>query len=161
MKIRKDLLILVCLLCICLAGCSLPFGRSYREDVHIRLKGREGELVVKEWDLLFDSGAEIYYNGGGHDMFLLGQTYAHDKYPHPFEKGYYKLELNEDRLSIFWCPNIADRNDTEKWEHIDVTLPADKDPHADLLLWGGIAAAAVMIIAAGVFLGVRSHKKKA
>lgn len=159
MKIRKNLLILVCILCLCLAGCSLPFGRSYREDVHIPLEGREGELVIKEWDLLFDSGAEIYYNGGGHNMFLLGQTYSHELFTHPFEKGRYTLEVNEDRLSLSWSLHIADLVDPEKCEHIDLTLPADKDPHADLLLWGGIAAAAALLVAAGIFLGVRTHKK--
>ena len=94
------LIILATVILCCFCSCSLGFEREYYDDIVITLQDREGVLVIKEWEFLLGSGAEIYYRYKDQKPILLGKTLGGDDGYCPFKNGNYEITQNADSVDI-------------------------------------------------------------
>ena len=94
------LIILATVILCCFCSCGFGFEREYYDDIVITLQDREGVLVIKEWEFLHGSGAEIYYRYKGQKPILLGKTVGGDDGYCPFKKGNYEIIQNADSVDI-------------------------------------------------------------
>lgn len=114
---RSVLIAAVCCLIIAvtLSGCF--FEREYLDDIHIPLETQEGEIIIREWQFLLGSGAEIYYKVYGKEV-LLGQLPGGDDGFCPFKEGLYSVAVEDNKLTIEWdgYPSISRPVDKETFE---------------------------------------------
>ena len=94
------LIILATVIFGCFCSCGLGSNREYYDDIVIELQDREGVLVIKEWEFLHGSGAEIYYRYKGQKPILLGKTVGGDDGYCPFKNGNYEITQNADSVDI-------------------------------------------------------------
>lgn len=98
---KRSIVLFLCLVLsvICLAGCSLGYGRNYLDDIHVPLESRQAEIIIREWTFLMGSGAEIYYKDSGGKV-MLGQVQGGDDGHCPFEEGLYSVKVEDNELII-------------------------------------------------------------
>lgn len=97
---RIILIILSTVIFGCFCSCGLGSNREYFDDIVIELQNREGVLIIKEWEFLHGSGAEIYYRYKGQKPILLGKTVGGDDGYCPFKNGNYEITQNADSIVI-------------------------------------------------------------
>ena len=100
MRSRKIIVVFLCALLLCLAGCHTS-GREYRDDVVVEL-GTDEKLIIREWSFLMGGGAEIYYQHGDQKPVLLGQTGGGDDGACPFSLGQYEITRDGNTVLIKW-----------------------------------------------------------
>lgn len=99
-KKSKSFIVILLLAAILLSGCKST-GREYFADISVPLEHGSAEIVIKEWQFLLGSGAEIYYKQGD-DLTLLGTTTGGDDGYCPFAAGKYTVALEDNALLIRW-----------------------------------------------------------
>lgn len=99
------------LLLFILTACnSTILEREYLEDIHVPLENHDGTIIIREWNFLQGSGAEIYYQEGNNTKFL-GKCSGADDGVCPFQAGLYMLEENGDEITIRWFFNRVDHKE--------------------------------------------------
>lgn len=128
MKMRnKNYLILVITLiisiCVLLASCFNPLGeREYLDDLYIDIPDTEYQLLIKEWQYLLGSGAEVYFVDDANKKTIhLGNTSGGDDGFCPFQSGKYSIAYNEGTVTLCWSLNGSE-NYTQSESFI---LPSD------------------------------------
>lgn len=99
-------------------GCDT--GREYHDDIHIQLENHKAEIIIKEWQYLLGSGAEVYYKNDGKEI-LLGKISGGDDGFCPFKEGLYQLTQVDDAVTIKWAFRSSD--DQKNWRSETFNLP--------------------------------------
>ena len=102
-----------------ITGCT-TLDRDYLDDIVIELDEQDAEIIIREWQFLLGSGAEIYYRKNG-KMEMLGQTSGGDDGYCPFADGRYAVTLDGSTLLVRWYFNTV--NGEEIWREQTITLP--------------------------------------
>ena len=116
--------IMVCVVAISILlslGACTDNGRDYHEDICVQLGDRNAEIVIREWEFLLGSGAEIYYRQNGKTT-LLGQIAERDGTYCPFQNGKYSITVDGNTLLIKWAFQHSDSKN--KWREASFTLPS-------------------------------------
>ena len=107
------------------------FGRVYSEDLVIDSPDGNHRLLIREWETIGGTGAEIYAINPELPMWLnqltkkeRGKTIADDCCL-PFSTGKYDLAWSEDSVTIryFSGRNSEDVNDPSTWRSLLCLLP--------------------------------------
>lgn len=120
---NKLLRIVACIVTISifpLLGACANSERDYHEDVCVQLSDRNAEIVIREWEFLLGSGAEIYYRQNGKTT-LLGQISARDGTYCPFQDGKYSIAVDGNTLLIKWAFRYSDPEN--EWREESFALP--------------------------------------
>lgn len=106
-----------------LYGCD-TLEREYKEDIVYELPDSENKIIIKEWEFLQGSGAEIYLKKGEENPVLLGKISCADDGFCPFEAGLYEITQDENSITVSWCydPTNEDRS---SWRSQSFELPED------------------------------------
>lgn len=99
---------------------SVALGRFYKPDLVLTSPDGKYELVVRAYDCLGGSGAEVYirkagwYNGWTKKK--IGDIGMNNYYM-PFSKGKYYVEWEDDKVTLCCCRGlgIEDKNDPATW----------------------------------------------
>lgn len=103
-----------------LLGACGDSQRDYSEDICVQLRERNAEIVIREWQFLLGSGAEIYYRQNG-KLTLLGQVSERDGTYCPFQNGKYSITEDGNTLLIKWAFWHSDPEDS--WREATFILP--------------------------------------
>lgn len=111
---------MICLIILFIfVGCD--FKREYYDDIHIQLETHQAEIIIKEWSFLLGSGAEVYYKDDDKEI-LLGKLLGGDDGFCPFKEGLYQLTQDDGTVTIKWCFNPSDKDQTN-WRSETFDLP--------------------------------------
>ncbi len=107
----------------------MSFGSSdwtdYHEDLIIPIEGREASLVIREWNLLLGSGADVYYQGPDGKETQIGQAGGGDDGYTPFKNQKYTITFSDDTVSFTWYFGVNDTDGKEIWKSTVIDLPTD------------------------------------
>ena len=125
-NITKKSTLIVAISCLMIlftfSGCgSGGLDREYYDDLNISLETQDGEIIIKEWEFLLGSGAEVYYRENGKDI-LLGKLSGSDDGFCPFKEGLYELTQEGNTVTIKWCFKPSDKDKTN-WRSDTFELP--------------------------------------
>lgn len=120
MKHTALILLLLLAMLIVLSGCSSD-TRDYRPDLVVPLADYPGQIVIKEWQFLLGSGAEIYYQLDG-KLTQLGNIAGGDDGYCAFADGKYSLQTEGNTLTVRWVFR-SDAGDV--WREEQFTLPRE------------------------------------
>lgn len=112
-------------LAVCFAVCVVFTGchqdeREFLADISVPLEDTAAEIVIKEWQYLLGSGAEIYYREDD-KLTLLGKTTGGDDGYCPFQAGKFKLDIEGNELTVRWGFRGSDPE--ELWKEKRFTIP--------------------------------------
>ena len=120
-KRNAPIAVVSCLLLLMIfSGCGSE--REYHDDINIQLESNQAEIIIREWQFLLGSGAEIYYNDGDEEI-LLGQLAGGDDGFCPFKEGLYSVSVDDKEVTIEWC--IYPNEKEKPWEKKTFELPSD------------------------------------
>ena len=154
---RSVLIAAVCCLIIAvtLSGCF--FEREYLDDIHIPLETQEGEIIIREWQFLLGSGAEIYYKVYGKEV-LLGQLSGGDDGYCAFKNGQYSVAVDNNKLTIEWF-RLMDFGGS--WEKETFEIPAASTVKQSVQIqWLVIAIIALVCISIPVVIFIVRKRRK-
>lgn len=97
----------------CFVGCTSS-QRDYHDDIVVTLENTNDRIIIKEWQYLLGSGAEIYYQKESDTPVLLGKTSGGDDGFCPFNEGLYEINKDGDTVTVKWCFDPSD-NDKSNW----------------------------------------------
>lgn len=121
---RILLLLFVSTLLFSIIGCSAS-EREYHEDIVIALQDPSEKIIIREWQYLLGSGADVYYQKGNADAVLLGKTTGADDGFCPFKEGLYELIQNGDEITVKWCFSPSDSKDI--WRYRSFNIPTSNN----------------------------------
>lgn len=101
MKYSAWILLLLLVIMIAVSGCG-GIDREYLPDLVVPLEDAPGQIVIKEWQFLQGSGAEIYYQMDS-ELTLLGKIGSGDDGYCPFKFGTYAITVEENVLIVSWA----------------------------------------------------------
>ena len=139
------LMILATVIFCCFCSCGSVSNREYYDDIVIELQDREGVLVIKEWEFLLGSGAEIYYRYKDQKTILLGKTVGGDDGYCPFKNGNYEITQNADSVDI-----SLSGSDLDKRTPYSFDLPNEEELAKKNIKTVFIAVSTSVILLAGV-----------
>ncbi len=95
---------IILLICLAISSCTNPLGnRDYNEDLYIDIPDTQDRLLIKEWQYLLGSGAEVYFvssvNG---EAYFLGNIQGGDDGYCPFKDGKYEVSYTEGVVNLSW-----------------------------------------------------------
>lgn len=94
--------------------------RSYRDDLTVPSNDGKYELLIREWDTLGGSGADIYIRGSAWwNRWIaaeVGRASA-DNYGRPFSWGSYRVIWEDEQVTITYCTGtpVQDSDDPSTW----------------------------------------------
>ena len=95
-------------------------SRSYLEDMTVQVPDSEVTLLIREWQFLLGSGAEVYLMQGNKKVYL-GQAGGGDDGYCPFDQGKYEIFIGDgNTVTIKWLAIP----DTEVWKEKVFELPS-------------------------------------
>lgn len=115
------LLALALILLLGLPGCN-ETEREYYPDIVITLQDQTESIIIKEWNYLQGSCAEVYYQNDDAAPVLLGTTTGGDDGFCPFKEGLYEIAQDGHSVTVKWCFNPSD-NDKSNWKTKTFELP--------------------------------------
>ena len=126
MKTNKCLVCLLIFSLLILSSCSNPLGsREYYEDLYVDVPDTSYQLVIKEWNYLLGSGADVYFvDPTNQDLLFLGNLSGGDDGYCPFKDGKYSIEYMYGYVKISWSFTGSDTySRSERFE-----LPITESP---------------------------------
>ena len=121
---KKSVLIaMISCLIILFAFSGCDSGRDYLDEIHVSLESHEGELIIREWQFLLGSGAEIYYKVNGKEI-LLGQIPSGDDGFCPFDAGQYVVTVQGNTVTIQWDPEPGSEQPIQSWKSKTFEIPS-------------------------------------
>ena len=102
------------------SGCGSQ--RDYNDDIYVELESRQAEIIIREWQFLLGSGAEIYYKSDDEEI-LLGQLAGGDDGFCPFKEGLYSVDVGENEVTIKWCK--FPHNEEKPWQEKTFEFPSN------------------------------------
>lgn len=157
---RIILIILSTVIFGCFCSCGLGINREYFDDIVIELQDREGVLIIKEWEFLHGSGAEIYYRYKGQKTILLGKTVGGDDGYCPFKNGNYEITQNADSIVISLSGFDLDERQPYLFDLPDEAVLAGK---SGITVFAAVSVCVILISGVCVFYTVlkkRSGRSK-
>ena len=128
MNIRRIILIISLVIVVCVIAAvvinyciaALMLSRFYEPDLVLTSPDGQYELVVREYDCLGGSGAEVYIRKTGWYNSWIKKKIGSpgmDNYYMPFAKGKYYVEWEDDKVTLYYCEGrlIEDMNDSSTW----------------------------------------------
>ena len=93
-----------------LVSCQNPLGdREYCEDLYISIPGSESQILIKEWQYLLGSGAEVYFvQSSDAKPQLLGRLSGGDDGYCPFKNGKYRVRFSDGTVTFSWSFDGSD-----------------------------------------------------
>lgn len=118
--VRRVIIILSVLLLICVSYFAVVYGsmiffmrKAYGDDIIVNVPDTEDVIIIREWNFMLGSGAEIYYKKPDLPEIEIGTTTGGDDGYCPFNDGQYSYVIHKDSIYIRW--RISFSNNTTNW----------------------------------------------
>lgn len=93
-------------------------GKDYQEDIVIPIEEKDGEIVIREYQIFHASLADIYYRKDG-KLIELGELQTAKDGWFPFEAGEYEIRATDREVFFRW----RFRQNADDWRSERFILP--------------------------------------
>ena len=102
---------------------SLSPGRNYLDELSLSSPDGRHTLIIREWETLGGTGAEIFCKPDSGKKVKLGRTHA-DDCVFPFRDGLYTVDWKGDSVLIrYYSGRATQTDDPGTWDRLTLTLP--------------------------------------